>query len=396
MKKTFIIIAALAAVLLSPLILKAQVSLSFQENAEALKEELSKTEKKGKSDRSKVLGERLIRAVKENDEEGVYAAVWAGADINYVDKKGRSAISYAFDILDQDNTKIVKFLLDGSVLLKKPAGIRSESIEKIPLGEGKTMSVQRANLKLPSNDSSNIGCYMWQLVLNNRLDLFKKLLDRGVSPDSRCYKERYPLLSLAIFTNPKPNETVFAWYEEAAKILIEKKADLFAKDELGNIPMHYAVFRYAPELYSWNMMPSTPFSLLLKDSFNQDKQLLETNKDGVTPLMASIRGNTDPNYRLLKYFLEMIPPCSKEKGECLIDKQKTKKEGYTVYMIAARRGLEPFCLIRVKLKPSEDVVSKKGLKAYDYLGIGYRSYVNSGRCEKMLGVEEIQTDTGIL
>jgi len=30
------------------------------------------------------------------------------------------------------------------------------------------------------------------------MDLFKKMLDAGISPDATCYKEKVPLLTLAI------------------------------------------------------------------------------------------------------------------------------------------------------------------------------------------------------
>lgn len=388
----FILAVVFANLFLSPSNLWAGAHQTINKKT-GIKETLAENNQKNSllnKEEAKKQGEKLILSVKKNDLNGLYEAIWKGADMNYVDKYGRSALSYALDEKKRDNTEIVRVLLDGCSVWKPTLDVDIEEQGTVTVDEG--LYRQQADVKLTSNYSANVGCYMFNLVKRNKMGLFQKMLEKGYNPNSTCGKERYHLLSLLLMENPQGE----AQYKQAAELLLTYKADPFSRDELGNTPLHYAVATFAPKAGEINLKDSLVPQLIQRAALGLDKieqrqqikaLVLAQNNVGVTPLMISIFRNADKTFNLLEYLISLIPACSgsptRQITSCLIDLQLTHPDAQTVYMIAAQHGARPFCLVR-RLNPSELIEDAHGYTAYDMIDEKYRERIYHGECEQML------------
>lgn len=341
-------------------------SFIFAGSSELLKDfetQLNATKKPVKNKQS---CQKLIEAVKNNDLQTVKNLVYAGADINCTDRAGHSPMFYVFEYRKQDNRQMASFLLEGAPSLNSEDG-----------------KISKADLSLKSNYSPNAGCYMLALMESGGLDLFKKLLDAGLSPNLTCGKEKMPLLSLAVYKNPTPSDTM-NYHKEAVKILLDKNASLLFEDAYGNIPLHYAVYRNA----SSARIEGTSLQALLSKPFVEAKQIFAQNNDGFTPLMLSVTSNRfDTDYNVLKYLIGFINPCSG--SDCKIDVQKTKNDGATLYMLAAKKGVYPFCIVQTALNPGANVLDKRGKRAIDYIDRRYYPNINELDCLRLFGNQKL-------
>ena len=382
----FILAVVFTGLFLSPADLLAQqrrapANRSGQKQVQVKNNQAQKTKKKKKATPAQ-LNKRLVAAVQKNDAKTVFSLLNSGADMNYVDSSGRSALSYVFDNLQQDNTAVMEAFL-GSYVVFDEDYINPKTMHLVSLSNGAKMYTQYANLKNSFHNSPNTGCYMANLVKQRKIDLFRKLLERGVDPNSTCYKERMPILSLLAMQVLSAQEGPI--YQEAAQLLLKAGASLLATDELGNLPMHYAIAYFAPNSAGWNIEEISIIPILLKDSFNQDKQLLTQNKDGVTPLMLSIIRSQDDQYKLLQYLTKYISPCpgspQRASSSCTIDMQRTRNGGQTLYMIAAIHGPQPYCIVQKRLNPGELIQDYSGRTASSFLGVRYKEL----KCGKDFG-----------
>lgn len=357
----------LAAALFSiPVFLSAQTNDLFN----SYEAKLNKKQNKNLG----LLCKNLIKAVKNNDLQAVKKFVYAGADINCVDSSGHSPIFYVFEGNKQDNTEIASFLLDGT-----------------PVFNSKEGKIQKADLSLKSSYSPNAGCYMVTLMMNDRLDLFEDFLSAGLSPDVRCGKNNAPLLSHSILAYEQ-GSAAKERYEESFKILMEKGANLFIEDAYGNIPLHYAVIK-ALSMPDFEMLKEGSFLQMLLSKPFQDAQIHMQNAEGFTPLMFSIsRNRGDYDFNVLKYLAGYLSPCSGEK--CKIDVLKTEKEGQTVYMLAAKSGVYPFCIVQTYLRPGANVLDNNGKRAVDYIDRIRYPNINEIDCLKLFGDRILSSGRG--
>lgn len=314
--------------LFSPVFLFADLA----EFAEKYNVKIKKSEKR---DNSKKYGEALIKAVKNNDFEAVKKLVYSGADINYADSKKHCAMHYALN-RGAASEQIVSFLLSGAPNLNFDE-------EKF----------QKADLKLPCNFSDNAGCFMSELITKNKMGLFKKMLDAGMSPDATCYKEQVPLLTLAITSVPE--DTALSYNKEAVEYLLDKNASIAKKDLKGNTPVHYAVLRNVSYFNSLNIHDTSIFALAKRFRGYVDNVVLIPNNNGYTPLMLSIVENKgDDSYKLLRFLSGFVSPCNINEENCPIDVQETN-DGQNLLSLASGLSapMVPYCFLRMRLNANK-------------------------------------------
>ena len=387
----FILAVVFTGLFLSPSDLLAQqrrapAAKSGQKNVQVKSNQAQKTKKK--KEQPKNYNQQLIDAVKSNNLSLARTALFFGADINYVDSSGRSPMSYAWERLNLDNLEMMHLLVGGRQV-SNPEKVNPKGLVRIKLETDEVVYFQRANLTLPSNQSEKQGCYMFRLIQEDQIDLLRKMLAQGADPNSRCGETNSPLLSLIAQQEENTTESQFARYIEGARALMASHADWLASDSLGNIPMHYAVAYYAPGGARNSAWTTSIIPLLLSAAANQKMygrgvkfgnengrwdprtvQLLTQNKEGMTPLMLSIKNSGDPDYKLFRMLAPGVDKCRGNpygaSTSCLIDMQRVQG-GINLYMMAAMRGFKPYCIVKKELNPSEVTQNKDRKRPRDFL-----------------------------
>ncbi len=289
-----------------------------------------KIKKSDKKDNSKKYGEALIKAVKNNDFETVKKLVYSGANINYSDGKGHCAMHYALNN-GLSSEKIISFLLSGAPDLNSDKG-----------------ELRKADLRLRCHFSDNAGCYMAELMVKNKMDLFKKMLDAGISPDATCYKEKVPLLTLAITSSTE--KVAGSYNKKAVEYLLDKSADITKKDSKGNTPVHYAVMKDVSNLAALDIENTAIYKLAKKFGNYKTNAVLIPNNEGFTPLMLSVdRNRGDVSYKMLRFLSGFVQPCGLNEENCVLDVQETN-DGRNLLMLSSVRGdIDAYCFVRTRL-----------------------------------------------
>lgn len=220
-------------------------------------------------------------------EKSIELLIKYGADTELKDKNGRTAISWAagygnikalqaliaaqadINTLDNDHQTPLMWAAtmgkNQAFELLLQAGADINIVDKN--GSSVFMRVNKINLSLPKDIALNTQLISygmspldWAAIYNN-ISLIRALIKNGMSPNTTNQNRTTPLMRAAGLGN-----------NQAIKILLEKGADIQAKDKNGNTALTWAVLEHD--------FPKT-IKLLLQHGAKVD----EKNHDGITPLM---------------------------------------------------------------------------------------------------------------
>jgi len=305
----------------------------------------------------------IFRSTKlKNAKEVVKILLRYGADVNAVNKNGRTLLHLAVSYADLDLIKLLvenganintkdnngrTVLYDAINRVKKENEDKIKEIIKYLLEKGANPN-ETIRLKLPLNtllkeriigmlsydaykargvkDEDNIVFVRSPLstaIEMKNLELVKLLVEHGADVNPK-------------FPNPNPlSEAAAAGSKEIILYLLEKGADVNRIDDMGFAPVHNAVLK---------KVNSEILTLLLEHGANPDIK----DPNGETPLFYAVR-NRDP-----------------EKVKVLLDHgarlNVTNNKGETPYIIGMQVGFQPISLIAGSDDSKPIVVKKEGKK----------------------------------